>query len=245
MKELAQLNSHLADLINFAQVSATTSLEGQAAADALTVAMAREDGDYGEEYLGWTQGNASGKEVEIFFDFMCPGSKAALMEVDGDKSIFDAFKNGLFDDGTSLIDAVNLKLVPFPIDMHKHVHEVGQVYFYMKHICKTTGQCQLNEYLEFAFAANDDFGKRSDWDDENFDKWWAGEVADKFDLDENEIMRVFKADDELGTYDFVEDLFWYGDAKDFEHVPALFIDGVLFQGDFPCTTDEWVQLLAQ
>ena len=61
--------------------------------------------------------------MEVIFDYLCPVSKTDLATI--------PFKN------TEFIEAVSLKMIPFPLDENKHSHEVDQVYFYFRDLCET------------------------------------------------------------------------------------------------------------
>ena len=116
----------------------------------------------GDYYLGWTQGNTNSEvEMEVIFDYMCPHSKSgvATMPLDSD---------------SKLLEAVTLKMVPFPYDMHKHSHEIDQVFFFFKDWCeKDSDECHFNDYMEFAFESQDEFYARSENDYATFTDWWA------------------------------------------------------------------------
>ena len=58
------------------------------------------------DYLGWTQGgNESNVQVEIVFDYLCPGSKKKTYDIVTTMSPY--------------IDDIELRLLPFPTPMHK------------------------------------------------------------------------------------------------------------------------------
>ena len=59
-----------------------------------------------------------------------------------------------------------------------------------------------------------------------------------------DVLAIYRDDDELDTLLSVDNLFWYGDSLMFEHVPALLIDGVLQDG-FPETEAEWIEVINQ
>ena len=113
MREISALSQTSADL------SATYAVSVISAADEL----------FDDEFLGWTQGGGEYGTVEIIFDYMCPGSKAAITEVTNEDdeetvTIFELFENNDVDvDGASvrIMDAISLRMAPFPIMMHNHV----------------------------------------------------------------------------------------------------------------------------
>ena len=83
------------DFISLAQVSATTASTTFEDANPVIV-----------EYPGYVQGsNEKNTEVEIMFDYMCPGSRGHLAQIDMDeengvegKHIFDVLNNNFVDD---------------------------------------------------------------------------------------------------------------------------------------------------
>ena len=89
--------------------------------------------------------------------------------------------------------------------------------------------------MEFSFESQRKFSKKSGDDYETFTEWWSEAVAEKFDLDKDEILAIYdKKNDSLDTWQKAEELFWYGDGLEFTHLPALFINGEL-QAEFPKT----------
>ena len=117
--------------------------------------------DQDDDYLGWVNGeNKLDVEVEIVFDFMCPACLRHMTEVPsedgGELNIFEYLSGveveGKNDDGMSFLDAIKLKLTPFPL-AHPHVDDLLQVYFYLKHFCNmdSAEECLLNDYMFFCF----------------------------------------------------------------------------------------------
>jgi len=45
------------------------------------------------------------------------------------------------------LDAIELRLTPFPLDGHAHVKELSQVYFFVK----DNDELALNDYMLFVF----------------------------------------------------------------------------------------------
>ena len=70
-------------------------------------------------------------DVEVIFDYMCPGSKGKISGDNYATNFIDALTESYLEDETSYMDAILLKMAPFPYDMHAHVHEVDQVLPYL------------------------------------------------------------------------------------------------------------------
>lgn len=122
-----------------------------------------------DEYLGWINGeNKADVTVEIIFDFMCPGCKVHLSGIESDTgkvSIWDYLDSEQLQvDGKSMsyLEAIELRLTPFPMDGHPHDTELNQVYFHLKDMCTAESTCHLNDYMLFCFENQSEiWGKKN------------------------------------------------------------------------------------
>ena len=211
--------------------------------------------DEDADYLGWVQGkNLRSLEVEVIFDYMCPGSREGIAQIGSSEelpageSLIDILNASTVESESDItyMDAIKLKLAPFPYYMHAHVYIVDQVFFFLKDLCdKDQTKCNyLNEYMMLSFENQNLFSKRKDNTEDQFAAWWASVVAARFDgVEESDIIALYGDDDVLNTWDKVEELFDYGDGLDFEHLPALLINGKLISG-FPDTKQAWLDTIA-
>ena len=134
------------------------------------------------------------------------------------------------DDEMSYLDAIKLKLTPFPLS-HPHVDELLQVYFYLKHLCSVeeAEECLMNDYMFLCFEHQSEIWDMEDDEDDSYEEfylWWATKVAERFDLAEEDILALFDTEtDELDTLLSVDDIWLYGDSLQFDSVPWLIING--------------------
>ena len=202
-------------------------------------------------------------EVEVIFDYMCPGSRANIAEIGSSdefpagESLIDILNASMVESESDMhttqfsridmtyMDAIKLKLAPFPYFMHPHAHEDDQVLFYSKDLCdKDDTKCYMNEFMMLSFKSQDLFEEHKNDSTDEFAAWWASVVAASFDgVIASDIIAIYGEDDALNTFDKVEDLFDYGDGLNFVHLPALLINGVLLEG-FPDSKQAWLDTIA-
>ena len=103
--------------------------------------------------------------------------------------------------------------------------------------------CVMNEYMLFCFSSVPDFGERENDDRETFTAWWVKQVSARFGIAEEVLEEIYDKDEKHETSKRVDDIFWYGDALEFEHLPALLINGELQHG-FPESEQEWLDVIA-
>lgn len=210
--------------------------------------------DEDADYLGWIQGNnLKNTVVEVIFDYMCPGSRLNIAQIGSSdenpagESLIDILNASMVESESDMtyMDAIKLKLAPFPYYMHPHAHEDDQVLFFLKDLCdKDPTKCYMNEFMMLSFENQDQFAEHGDDTTDEFAAWWASVVAARFDgVEEADIIAIYGDDDALNTWDKVEDLFDYGDGLNFEHLPALLINGVLLEG-FPDSKQAWLDTIA-
>lgn len=158
------------------------------------------------------------------------------------------------------MNAIKLKMAPFPYFMHANVELVDQVFPLLQDLCaEDDSQCYQNEYMLFSFENQGNFsdidegnfsnieeGYFSDTEDnkeKEFTEWWASQVSEKFGIDLEVLREIYDEDKAHNTAERVNDIFWYGDDLGFVHLPALLINGEL-QDEFPTSEAEWLEAIS-
>ena len=109
-------------------------------------------------------------------------------------------------------------------------------------LCDAGKGCYSNEYKDFAFKNMTYINSATSVSIDDFNAWWAKEVATEFSLDETEVAACFTDADEYNTDANMRTLFKYTTAKGVHETPTAYVNGVKLD-TVPMTVEDWLTLL--
>ena len=162
-----------------------------ASAAMATIASANSTPIFGT-YPGWTEGTDHvGIQIELFEDYLCSDCKEF-------NPIFEEVLATEWLDGT-VADQVIVGYTSFPLPYHTHTYQVNQLVPYFMALCSTGRGCYSNEYKDFAFANLETILDMKDVSQNDFESWWASQVATEFGLDESDVASCYGILDPYNT----------------------------------------------
>ena len=109
-------------------------------------------------------------------------------------------------------------------------------------LCDAGTACLSNDYKDFAFENMSTILAKTDVSQNDFEAWWAKEVATKFNLDESDVASCYSDSDPYSTDSNLRALWKYATAKGVNGTPTAFVNGVKLDS-VPMTVDGWLDIL--
>mmetsp|Transcript_19216 Transcript_19216/g.29454 ORF Transcript_19216/g.29454 Transcript_19216/m.29454 type:complete len:228 (-) Transcript_19216:49-732(-) len=181
---------------------------------------------------GWQLGSETGKiKIRLFYDLLCPDSLASSQAWDSLWTEQIPDKSAFYD------EVIDMKVSPFVLPYHLHSYQMTQLFQYFDKHCDAGDFCLQQEYANFSWNF---IGELSDTMPESeFKKYWAAQVANEFDLPEDEILDTLTS---RSSDDYTRESWKYATSEGASGTPYGFVNGVALE-NVPLDAAGWKDLV--
>jgi len=187
---------------------------------------------------GWTLGTRGAQvEIRVFYDLLCPASKAAHYMMK------DLLSQESHIKGKKYSDIVDFKVSPFVLPYHAHSYQITQLIPYF--FDKKEKSSFFEDYTEVGWAKWEEYLGMKNVSTDTFVKMWAKTIHEKFPtIPEQEILGLFAKGETHQTDSRVREMWKYGASIGVSGTPTFFVNGVKLDSQ-PGSVDEWKAFIKQ
>ena len=93
--------------------------------------------------------------------------------------------------GRKYRDIVSLRVVTTILPYHMHSWYLAKGIPYLEDICYSEGRCVMDEYAQLAWKNLGMLAHNTSMSEDEFTRWWSGEVGKAFDLNSEEFYQIY------------------------------------------------------
>ena len=172
-------------------------------------------------------------EVVLHYDIECPDSR------DSHAVWMDLLTQPSPIEGKTYKEFLSLKVNLFVLPYHIHSYQATMLIPFFEDLCASdSSKCYMDEYTQLSWSYLDTTLTETNVSEQQFEDTWTTTVADKFNLNKDDLMQVYSKNDTHNSDQRVRKMWKYSASSGVSGTPTAFVNGVMLD-EFPASADEW------